>query len=206
MKIKPNFIPSSITDISKKTVLIMSTVIGLPLVGIFILNFAMVNNQEKVRLSQQEITEGNVKEFKAVFESSESTVDDKAEQINRRISAYGLHQVIEDTAKQTAATVPIKTNKVATLTAVEFTPPTILHYKYRLDNSRIMTDESATHDQKLKQRIFDSERFCSHPTIRQLLDYGMIYMGKYYDKSGDFIFETKVDNLVCLGVTRPLDY
>jgi hypothetical protein len=206
MKIDPNFTPSSITGISKKTVLIMSTVIGLPLVGMFILNFAMVNNQEQLRLSQYEITRGEVKEFKAVFESSKTSVDDEVEQINRRISAYGLHQVIEDTAKQAAATVPIKTNKVTTLTTVDFTPPTILHYKYRLDNSRIMIDESATHDQKLKQRIFDSERFCSHPTIRQLLDYGMIYMGTYYNNNGDFIFETKVDNLVCLGVTRPLDY
>lgn len=206
MKIDPNFIPSSITGISKKTVLIMSTVIGLPLVGMFILNFAVINNQEQVGLSQNKTTRGEVKEFNAAFESSGSTGDDEVEQINRRISAYGLHQVIEDAAKQAAATVPMKTNNVTTLTAVDFTPPTILHYRYSLDNSRVMTDENAKHDQKLKQRIMDSERFCSHPTIRQLLDYGMIYTGTYYSNNGDFIFETKVDNLVCLGVTRPLDY
>jgi len=206
MKIDPDFIPSSIAGLSKKTVLIMSTVIGLPLVGMFILNFAMINNQDQVRLSQYEITQGEVKEFKAAFDSSKSTGDDEVEQVNRRISTYGLHQVIEDAAKQAAASVPIKTNKDTTLRAVDFTPPTILHYKYRLDNPRVMTDENAKHDQKLKQRIFDSKRFCSHPTIRQLLDYGMIYMGTYYSNNGDFIFETKVDNLVCLGVTKPLDY
>ena len=206
MKIDPYFITSSIAGISKKTVLIISTVIGLPLVGLFILNFSIINNQDQVGLSQYEITRGEVKEFKAAFDSSKSTGDDEVEQINRRISKYGLHQVIEDAAKQAAATVPIKTNKVTTLTAVDFTPPTVLHYKYSLDNSRVMTDENVRDDQKLKQRIFDSKRFCSHPTIRQLLDYGMIYMGTYYSNNGDFIFETKVDNLVCLGVTRPLDY